>query len=93
LIDAVKKAPSTPAGPSSGANSLMEIEGSALSAILEANREPMVRKNMVDKGDSREKAENDIGVLLAALGHLDHATLTLRRDAGRPQAQLEIRFK
>ena len=52
-----------------------------------------MRKNMVDKGDSREKAENDIGVLLAARGHLDHATLTLRRDAGRPQAQLEIRFK
>jgi hypothetical protein len=93
LIDAVKKTPSTPANTSSAANSLMEIEGPALSAILEANREPMVRKNMVDKGDSREKAENDIGVLLAALGHLDHATLTLRRDAGRPQAQLEIRFK
>ena len=93
LIDAVKKAPSTPVSMSSSANSLMEIEGPALSAILEANREPMVRKNMVDKGDSREKAENDIGVLLAALGHLDHASLTLRRDAGRPQAQLEIRFK
>jgi hypothetical protein len=93
LIDAVKKVPSAPANTSSAANSLMEIEGPALSAILEANREPMVRKNMVDKGDSREKAENDIGVLLAALGHLDHATLTLRRDAGRPQAQLEIRFK
>jgi hypothetical protein len=71
----------------------MEIEGPALSAILQANREPMVRKNMVDKGDSREKAESDIQMLLVALGHLDHATLTLRRDAGRPQAQLEIRFK
>ena len=93
LIDAVKKAPSTPAETSSGVNSLMEIEGPALSAILEANREQMVRKNMVDKGDSREKAETDIGVLLAALGHLDHATLTLRREAGRPQAQLEIRFQ
>ena len=93
LMDAVKQAPSTPAEASSGANSLMEIEGPALSAILEANRENMVRKNMVDKGDPREKAENDIGVLLAALGHLDHASLTLRRDAGRPQAQLEIRFK
>jgi hypothetical protein len=93
LMDAVKQAPSTPAKVSSGANSLMEIEGPALSAILEANRENMVRKNMVDKGDSREKAENDIGVLLAALGHLDHASLTLRRDAGRPQAQLEMRFK
>jgi hypothetical protein len=93
LIEVVKKAPSTPAKTSSAANSLMEIEGPALSAILEANREQMVRKNMVDKGDSREKAESDIQVLLATLGHLDHATLTLRRDAGRPQAQLEIRFK
>jgi len=93
LMDAVKQAPSTPTKTSAGANSLMEIEGPALSAILEANRENMVRKNMVDKGDSREKAENDIGVLLAAIGHLDHASVTLRRDTGRPQAQLEIRFK
>jgi len=93
LIDAVKKAPSTPAKTSPAANSLMEIEGPALSAILQANREPMVRKNMVDKGDSREKAESDIQMLLLALGHLDHATFTLRRDASRPQAQLEIRFK
>jgi hypothetical protein len=93
LINAVKQAPSTPAKTSPAVNSLMEIEGPALSAILQANREPMVRKNMVDKGDSREKAESDIQMLLVALGHLDHATLTLRRDAGRPQAQLEIRFK
>jgi hypothetical protein len=93
LIDVVSKAPSTPAKTASAANSLMEIEGPALSATLEANREQMVRKNMVDKGNSREKAEGDTQILLAALGHVEHATLTLRRDAGRPQAQLEIRFK
>ena len=93
LIEVVKKATTAPAQTTEAANSLMEIEGPALSAILEANREQMVRKNMVDKGDSREKAETDNRILLAALGHLDHATLTLRREAGRPQAQLEIRFK
>jgi hypothetical protein len=62
-------------------------------AILEANREHMVRKSMVDKGNSREKAENDTQMLLAALGHVEHATLTFRREAGRPQAQLELQFK
>ncbi len=93
LIDVVSKAPSAPAKTPAAANGLLEIEGPALSAILEANRENMVRKNMVDKGDSREKAESDIQMLLAALGHLEHATLTLRRDAGKTQAQLEIRFK
>jgi hypothetical protein len=93
LIDVVSKAPSTPDKTSLAANGLMEIEGPALAAILEANRENMVRNNMVEKGNPREKAESDIQILLAALGHLEHATLTLRRDAGRPQAQLEIRFK
>jgi hypothetical protein len=93
LIDVVSKAPATPARTSPAANSLLEIEGPALAAILEANRENMVRKNMVDKGNSREKAEGDIQILLAALGPLEHATLTLRREAGKPQAQLEIRFK
>jgi hypothetical protein len=93
LIDAVSKAPSTLANASQAVNSLLEIEGPALSAILEANREHMVRKSMVDKGNSREKAESDTQMLLAALGHVEHATLTLRREAGRPQAQLELRFK
>jgi hypothetical protein len=93
LIDVVSKAPSTPARTSQAVNSLLEIEGPALSAILEANRENMVRKSMVDKGNSREKAENDTQILLAALGYVEHATLTLRRDAGRPQAQLELQFK
>ena len=93
MIGVLNKPASASARGSRAANSLLEIEGPALSAILEANREQMVRKNMVDKGNAREKAEADIRVLLAALGHLDHATLTLCRDAGRPQAQLEIRFK
>ena len=93
LIDVVSKAPSTPARTSQAVNSLLEIEGPALSAILEANRENMVRKSMVDKGNSREKAESDTQILLAALGHVEHATLTLRREAGRPQAQLELQFK
>ena len=72
---------------------LAERIPAAAEAILEANREGMVRKSMVDKGNSREKAENDTQLLFAALGHLERATLTLRREAGRPQAQLEIRFK
>jgi len=93
LTDVVSKAPATSADASPAAHSLLEIEGPALSAILEANREGMVRKSMVDKGNSREKAENDTQLLFAALGHLERATLTLRREAGRPQAQLEIRFK
>ena len=93
LIDVVKRTSSAPPKASLAENSLMEIEGPALSAILEANREQMVRKNMIDKGNSREKAESDIQVLLAAIGYVDHATLTLRREAGRPQAELSIRFK
>lgn len=93
LIDVLKQASPAPAKMPQAANGLMEIEGPALCAILEANRENMVRKSMVDKGNSREKAESDTQILLAALGHLDHATLTLRREAGRPQAQLEIHFK
>ena len=75
------------------AHSAAEIDGANLRAILAANQETLIRNNMVEKGNSREKAESDIGVLLTALDCLERANLTLTRDKGRPRADLELKLK
>jgi len=93
LIDAVQKESASPPKPSQAAHGRVELEGGQLHAILLANREQFIRKNMVDKGESREQAETEVGFLLAALDCVDQATLTLARENGRPQATLELKLK
>lgn len=74
-------------------HSLLEIDGAQLRAILSANRESMVRKNMVDKGVNREQAEAQMGLLFIVLDVLNQAKLSLGNEGGHPQAKLELRFK
>jgi hypothetical protein len=93
LIDAVQKEAAAPPGASSPANGVLELNGAALRASLEANRENLVRKNMVEKGHTREQAEAETFFFLLALGFLDHASLTLNRASGHPQAELRLKLQ
>jgi hypothetical protein len=93
LIDAVRKEAAGPLKPSRAAHSRLDIDGAQLRAILVANRGQFVRKNMVEKGSSREQAETEIGFLLTAVDCLHRATLTLARDNAHPQATLELQLK
>jgi hypothetical protein len=93
LIDALKKESATPVQPLPATHSLMEIDGTALRAILLSNREALIRKNMVDKGHSREQAEQDVGNLFAILDCVDRASLKVGPKAGHAQAELELQFK
>ena len=74
-------------------NSLLELSSPQLLSILRANREGMVRQNMVEKGNAREKAESDIDILLTILEVLGPAKLSLGTQDGRPLMDLEIRLK
>ena len=93
LIDAVQKEAASPPKPSQAAHSSFELDGAQLHAILMANREPLIRKNMVDKGNTRQQAETETGFFLTALGCVDCAVLTLARENAHPQATLELRLK
>jgi len=93
LIDAVQKEAASPPKPSQAAHSSLEVDGAQLHALLVANREPMIRKNMVDKGNTRQQAETETGFFLTALGCVDRAVLTLARENAHPQATLELRLK
>ena len=48
-------------------HTLLQLDGALLSETLEANRESMIEKNMIEKGMEREEAEDEFeGLMLAA---------------------------
>ena len=71
----------------------MAIDGGELHTILSQNRELIIRKNMVEKGNTREQAESDVAGLLLFTGCIDEGTLSVARDGGHPQATLELKLK
>lgn len=93
LIDTLKPESAGPVKCSQAAHTLARVDGPHLRTILLANRERLVRNNMVEKGNTREKAENDIAILLTALDCLNEATFTLSREHSHPQAQLNLKLK
>lgn len=90
LIDALDQEKAGGAKACHEVNSLIEIEGSQLEAILSANRENLVRQNMVEKGHSQEQAEEDVSNILILAQCMNHASLSLGTEQGRPQAKLDF---
>jgi hypothetical protein len=90
LIDALRR--EGDAGPAAlaGKHSLVELNGDALAALLQANREALIRQNMVEKGHSREQAESEIGMLLAIVDSIAHVKLAAGDEAAK---QLSIELK
>jgi hypothetical protein len=93
LIDALKREAAATPKPVVATHSRLEVQGAQLHAILLANREPLIRKNMVDKGNSREQATAQTDWFLTAVDCLDQAALSLSRENDRPQATLELKLK
>lgn len=91
LIDALKQEAASPAEPVAGKNSVLELDGQALAAILQANQEPMVRQNMVEKGNTQQQAEAEIGTLIFLLRQLGQASLEVGMHEGQTRATLKLR--
>jgi hypothetical protein len=93
LIDVLERETGAAAAPPrAGAHSLIEIDGLQLASILAANREHLIRQDMVDKGKSREEAAGGIDLVLTLARHVQRLTLTLGADAKRSSASLCLRF-
>jgi hypothetical protein len=74
-------------------NTGIELAASELRAILHSNREHLINQNMLDKGHSREAAEQEIDGLLTILAWIDRAGLTLSHDDDRVQLAIELRVR
>jgi hypothetical protein len=91
VIDALKKEIADKVKPLAGVHSLIEFNASQLSSILGANRQTLVRQNMVEKGATREQAEATIGMLTTLVGYLGEFKLSVGVDKSAQQATLEFK--
>jgi len=92
IMDALSKKAPPLAKPPAGTHSLIEIDGAQLASILGANRENLIRNNMVDKGNARKQAETEINTLLSVVKHVSRVTLTFGADKGRSKISLQVQF-
>jgi len=93
LIDALAKETKEGTKALPGVHSRMTIDGPGLAAILGANREAMIRQNMVEKGNSRKQAEKDIGNLLLIVEHIGETEFEMAVRDGRTEATLRLKLK
>jgi len=90
LIDAVREESQKDVEPIQGVHTIVEMDGEGLHQILQANRESLIRQNMVEKGHSRDQAEAEVGLLLALISLFKGATLELGAQDGSPIAEMKI---
>jgi hypothetical protein len=73
-----------------GKHSLAELDGKRWPPCSQANREALIRQNMVEKGHTREQAEGEIGMLLTIVDSIAHVKLAAGDEAAK---QLSIELK
>ncbi len=93
LIDALRKESQEHVKPVGGLHSLAMLKGAPLASILDANRDSMIRQNMVEKGHSREVAENEINGILMALKYLDSVKVQAGEKDGLTRLNISVGYK
>jgi hypothetical protein len=69
----------------------VEADGVELARLLEVNRARLVTRNMLNKGETKESAEREVGILLSTLRYLGHGRLTIQDDPAA--TRVEARFQ
>lgn len=89
LIVALKKEKATPAA---GVNSLVEFDGNQLARILSGNRISLVLQNMTEKGNTRERAEGEVDVLISLFKYPGKVRLSMGGRDGKTHANVTIQL-
>ncbi|UCE49156.1 MAG: hypothetical protein JSW47_03255 [Phycisphaerales bacterium] len=92
LIDAVNDEIERQVEPLAQIHSLVEIEGGRLASILDANRDTLVRGNMIKKGSTKEQAESEIDVLTTLARLCERLRLSIGMNEGITEASLEMKL-
>lgn len=74
-------------------HSLVELKGPQLADILHANFDTIVRNNMVEKGNTRDQAEQEQETLIAVLQHLRNLSINAGSQDGCSQVKLVLDFE
>jgi len=92
LIDALSRETNQTITPAAQSHSILEIDGNQAASILRANRETLVRGDMVKKGKSQQESEAGIDMLISAVRLVDQVKLSLGTEKGLTQAQLTMKL-
>jgi len=92
LMDALSAEIEQTANPLAQTHSLLEIDGDQLASIVEANRDTLVRGEMVKKGTTQEEAEAGIDVLMTIAKLCEQLKLSIGTDEGTTEASLELKL-
>jgi hypothetical protein len=90
LIDAQKKEAAQSVKPLAGKHTLAELDGGQLSSILQSNYDNLVRKNMIDKGNTQQDAEASIDLFVALTKLVKHLGLSMGTQDRLTEAQLKV---
>ena len=77
-----------PAAP--GINSKLDVDAAIVRSALADNREPLVARNMLDRGHDRPAAEKEIDGLLRALTSVQRSSVQLASTGKALELSIEI---
>jgi hypothetical protein len=92
LIDALGDATDRQPAPLPQTHTLLEISGTQLASVLQANRDTLVRQDMVKKGKTQQEAAAGIDMLITLLKGVNHAELSIGTKNDLTQAALELKL-
>jgi len=92
LLDALDREIERTVKPLAGTHSLLELEGVQLASILQANRQTLVRGDMVKKGSTQAEAEGGIDLLITLAKFFKSFKLNIGMHERTTEADLEIKL-
>jgi hypothetical protein len=92
LIDAIKKEAAEQVKVLAGVHSVVDLDAVQLTSILAANRENMIRQNMVEKGNTRQQAETEFDTLTTLIRYLGQARLEAGDQDGRGKLEVNVKL-
>jgi hypothetical protein len=90
LIDAVNDESRADTSSVAGLHSAVQVSGPQLASILTANRESLIRQNMVSDGNTREQAEAQIGLIVKVAQSVRQLKLDVGSRDGLSRATLKL---
>ncbi|MCU0962726.1 MAG: DUF3352 domain-containing protein [Pirellulaceae bacterium] len=92
LIDALQREREQAVPPVDGQHSLVKVQSAPLAAVLEANREALIRQNMMENGASREEAEQSVGGLFLVLQYVTGLEMAAGTREDRSEMTIQLQY-
>lgn len=80
----------SPPAAGEGLNTSLLVDGVTVRSALADNREPLIARNMLDRGHDRAAAEKEIDGILRALTNVQRSSIQLSASGGQLELAIEV---